>query len=340
MYKRQVQEKLAKKDESGHKLDNTLFLFGVQMAMNALFAAVVRAFVGGSAKSKALDAPAATIPFVRGKVKGWMWLAFISASYTCAMLSSHQALKYVSYPLQALSKSSKIVPVMVGNVLVGAPISRREIVSLLAITAGIFVFQWKPSTDPRAQDSSWIGYGLLALSLALDGVTGSHQHLFDKEFKLSTHDLMLGMNASAFALMAVPLVLSGELTRGLAFVSAHPATARDVLLFGLASALGQNFIFYTITSAGPLATTTITTTRKFFTILVSVLMHPENSLDAQQWLGVVMVFSALAAEIYGKARDSTKAKPGHSHSHSHHHRGGAAAAASSPRHPETHDKTL
>lgn len=40
--------------------------------------------------------------------------------------------------------------------------------------------------------------------------------------------------------------------------------------FSLTSALGQNFIFLTIKYFDALVLTTVTTTRKFFTILVSV----------------------------------------------------------------------
>jgi len=45
---------------------------------------------------------------------------------------------------------------------------------------------------------------------------------------------------------------------------------------------------------------TITTTRKFFTILLSVLMHPENVLAPVQWGAVALVFSGLGGEIHGK----------------------------------------
>ena len=66
------------------------------------------------------------------------------------------------------------------------------------------------------------------------------------------------------------------------------------------SALGQNFIFYTITGPGPLACTTITTTRKFFTILASVLLYPENSLSSVQWCSVFIVFFGLFIELEDK----------------------------------------
>lgn len=41
--------------------------------------------------------------------------------------------------------------------------------------------------------------------------------------------------------------------------------------FSLASALGQFFIFIMVTDFGPLPCSIVTTTRKFFTILASVI---------------------------------------------------------------------
>jgi len=142
--------------------------------------------------------------------------------------------------------------------------------------------------------------GLLFASLILDGFTGSNQHLLDHEFQLSTHDLMFATNAVSCMYLLMGLVLTGELTRGIDYLISHPKIQSDIMLFSLSSALGQNFIFYTITGPGPLACTTITTTRKFLTILISVFMYSDNRLDSVQWMGVALVFAGLGAELVAK----------------------------------------
>ena len=66
--------------------------------------------------------------------------------------------------------------------------------------------------------------------------------------------------------------------------------------------LFQNFIFMTVANFGPLTCSIITTTRKFFTILGSVLLFG-NSLIARQWFGVICVFAGLTLDsIYGKGK--------------------------------------
>lgn len=70
--------------------------------------------------------------------------------------------------------------------------------------------------------------------------------------------------------------------------------------------LFQAFIFLTVTTFGPLACSIATTTRKFFTILASVIFFG-HSLLTRQWLGTVCVFVGLGLDtLYGK-----ELKPAH-----------------------------
>ena len=62
----------------------------------------------------------------------------------------------------------------------------------------------------------------------------------------------------------------------------------------------QHFIFVTITTYGPLMCSIVTTTRKFFTVLASVMVFG-HALFAHQWLGTVFVFGGLMLDtLYGK----------------------------------------
>ena len=55
----------------------------------------------------------------------------------------------------------------------------------------------------------------------------------------------------------------------ISFFTAHPKSLLDVIVFCLSGALGQLFIFLTINMFGALTLTLVTTTRKFFSILIS-----------------------------------------------------------------------
>lgn len=59
----------------------------------------------------------------------------------------------------------------------------------------------------------------------------------------------------------------------------------------------QIFIYHTIAHFGPLTCSIITTTRKFFTILASVIIYG-HSLLYRQWMGVALVFLGLGFDVY------------------------------------------
>lgn len=65
------------------------------------------------------------------------------------------------------------------------------------------------------------------------------------------------------------------------FCQEHPGAAWDILTYCICGAAGQNFMFLTISRIGSLANTTITTIRKFASIVVSSLLSG-NPLSAKQ----------------------------------------------------------
>ena len=73
-----------------------------------------------------------------------------------------------------------------------------------------------------------------------------------------------------------------------------------IIIYSAASAVGQNFIYYTVTQFSPLLLTTVTTTRKIFSTLYSVFRDPSNSLSTMQWSGCGLVFLGIFIEIGAK----------------------------------------
>merc|ERR1712106_602334 len=73
-----------------------------------------------------------------------------------------------------------------------------------------------------------------------------------------------------------------------------------ILLYSVSSAVGQNFVYFTVTEFGPLILTTVTTVRKIFSTLYSVFRTPSNTLSPMQWGGCSMVFAGLLGDIVRK----------------------------------------
>ncbi|GBF92343.1 UDP-galactose UDP-glucose transporter [Raphidocelis subcapitata] len=216
------------------------------------------------------------------------------------------ALKNISYPAQVLAKSTKMVPVMVvGTVLHGKRYSPLEYVCMMLVGVGVGLFARKSSskvTTRLAAPNAPLGYTLCLLNLILDGYTNAAQDEINRRYKRNSPvHMMAWMNFWCALYYGAYLAASGVGGGLLAFCGRHPEAARDVLLFCVCGAVGQLFIFYTIKRFGALASTLICTTRKFFTILASVLLVGNPLLPAQ-WAAVGLVFGGLIASAVAKGR--------------------------------------
>ena len=100
---------------------------------------------------------------------------------------------------------------------------------------------------------------------------------------------------------------TGQLQSGLKSCVAHVDLARAVLVYSLASAVGQNFIYYTITNFDVLVLTTVTTTRKIFSTVYSVFRNPDNALSTTQWFGCSLVFVFLDVDAASAALRARRA---------------------------------
>ena len=116
----------------------------------------------------------------------------------------------------------------------------------------------------------------------------------------SLHESMMWTNASGGIVALVLALLTGHMVGGIKFAIAHPEVLYSICLFSMASAVGQNFIFYVVTQFNPLVLTTVTTTRKIFSTLYSVFRNPANSLNTMQWSGCSLVFAGLLGDIVRK----------------------------------------
>ena len=246
----------------------------------------------------------------------------MSASYIGAMFSSNLALGYMSYPAQALAKSCKLIPVMLSRFLIMKEVrySRREVVQVIAITAGIGIFMLGSDGSghgaKKEKETSWLGLGLCIFSLALDGYTGPAQEKLNKRYKLSMATMMFYLNAWAVALVAAALLLTGQMWTGLQFCMDNPSIVPEAGLFSLLAASGQALILYTLLQFNSLVVVTVTTTRKFFTILLSVVLYG-HALGIEQWTGVALVFAGLSLDIYAKYSSRHPHDHGHGHGHGH-----------------------
>ena len=251
------------------------------------------------------------------------WKAAISS--TLASPIGYAALKYISFPLVVLAKSSKPVPVIfVGMVFYGRTFTWYKMLGVALLCGGIALFSSAKggsvksssvsTSSSSGSDTSNLlsGIFLVSLNLLLDGYTNNEQDLiFDK---LGATSLQMMKNVNLWTTVYISIFLSGgwflfgensELSSAYrAFTDSHELRY-DILLFCVCAAVGQVLIFAVMKEFGSLAWITISITRKLFTILFSVFMF-NHSVKMIQWFGIALVFLGMIIEVYMGYRSKAK----------------------------------
>ncbi|KAK9504257.1 hypothetical protein O3M35_010632 [Rhynocoris fuscipes] len=232
-----------------------------------------------------------------------IYSAVIALTYTLAMVTSFMALQWVSYPAQVIAKSAKPIPVLLMGILVANrtfPIRKYFIVVLVVF--GVAMFMYKDNKAGKNHIGFGIGELLLASSLIMDGITNALQEKVMTLYKPRSEYFMFNTNKWAALFLGITIIITGEGLRCLSFIQRHPSALIQMFTICTCGAIGQYFIFMCITEFGTLTCSIITTTRKFFTVLGSVIIFG-HTLKIGQWFGVACVFTGLFLDIYfGKTK--------------------------------------
>jgi solute carrier family 35 (UDP-galactose transporter), member B1 len=259
----------------------------------------------------------------------------VSISSSLASPFGYASLAHIDYLTFILAKSCKLLPVMFLHLTLFRkryPLYKYAVILLVTIGVATFTV-YHPGTSKKIAAASeksnsgrsLYGLSLLFINLLLDGLTNTTQdhmfaspHLYTRytgpqmmvaQNLLSTALTLtylfampyLSSNTAILALLPVAPAASGsgsgsvELSAAISFLSRHPQVMRHVLGFAVCGAVGQVFIFYTLSRFSSLLLVTVTVTRKMLTMLLSVVWFG-HSLTQGQWLGVFLVFGGVAAE--------------------------------------------
>jgi len=290
-----LQEKITrgKYDEEGKDKFTFIFcLVFLQCVINTIVAKMILISKRGSARDFVIDKTPALLYFLAG------------CSYVGAMVCSNKSLAYVSYPTQVIGKACKPIAVLIlGIFWAGKRYGIKKFLCITLIVIGVALFMYNPDKAAKNTNETGLGWGelLLLSSLMLDGFTGVFQEKMRSDaYKTTEHNMMFNMNKWSCVALLVLILFSGEHTRFLEFQAKYPQVWGMILVYSLCSAVGQHFIFVTVVTFGPLMCSVITTTRKFFTVLCSVILF-RNPMSNQQWFATLLVFMGLGLDIvYGK----------------------------------------
>lgn len=241
----------------------------------------------------------------------------ISILFMGTMLCANYSLTYITYPTQLIVKSSKPIPIVLcGFILVRKVYTYHRLISTFVIVIGVSTFMYEQyrikihvengQADKQTKqtitvnaDSYKFGILLVLGSLTFDGLLATVQDKLKLNYTLQTYDMMYYVNVFSSILLFVAFIVSGELLSFRKMFGEERLIFFYLLLSGISSAVGQNFIYYTLTQFGPLTVSIMTTVRKFCNVFVLVLYF-KHAFTMRLWIYVVIVFSGLGLDIWAQ----------------------------------------
>ncbi|XP_075145069.1 adenosine 3'-phospho 5'-phosphosulfate transporter 1 [Haematobia irritans] len=241
-------------------------------------------------------------PMTRHKAPLYKY-SFASFSNIMSAWFQYEALKFVNFPTQVLAKSCKIIPVMLmGKILSKNKYQCYEYFTAVLISLGMMFFMMGSADSNKTNGVTTVtGVVLLALYMIFDSFTANWQGDLFKAYAMTPLQMMCGVNLFSTIFTAASLSVQGGFIDSLSFATEHPKFVFDIIVLSISSAVGQLFIFYTISVFGPVVFTIIITLRQAAAILLSCLIY-HHKISILGILGVMVVFLAIFIRVYCNQR--------------------------------------
>jgi len=244
---------------------------------------------------------------------------------------SVRSLRYVIYPIQVLAKSCKPVPVMLMGALMGKKYPMKKYINVFLIVLGVGLFMGGGSggkhKDPESAEGAQqiVGIILLFISLCFDGGTGAYEDKLMSVHSVQPFDLMYNIQLGKTILAFIGLLVLNEVH---VFLQMCADMGFLLVALGLSGAMGQVFIFVTISKFGALTCSIIGLARKVTTLVASIYFYG-HTLNSTQVFGLGLCISAMVANFAGK-----KGKGGHGHGHGGGHGGDSGGTSIEMKHKD------
>ncbi|KAL0231474.1 hypothetical protein GEMRC1_010878 [Eukaryota sp. GEM-RC1] len=221
------------------------------------------------------------------------------------MVASNMSLRWLTYITRVLLKSCKMIPVLFGGVILRKKkYSWTKYLSVLVVTSGIVMFMYfNPHSTSTTKEKSiiWPGLLLASLSLVFDGFTGAAQDFCVIHYGTSVGDFLFYINFYGMLIMLAISLVFGEFFAAIKFIYLHPEISNHLIGFCFTGVFGQILLYTILRQTSALVVATITTTRKLFTVILSVIVFGHQLLSLQ-WLAIGIVFGGFFFDTFTRKR--------------------------------------
>lgn len=195
---------------------------------------------------------------------------------------------------------------MLIGALMGKKYDLRKYINVAMIVSGVALFMGggeskgksSDDDDEKSASSQFIGILLLFISLCFDGGTGAYEDKLMSVHSVQPFDLMYNIQLGKTILAGVSLLVLNQVH---VFVQMCADMGFLLVALGLSGAMGQVFIFVTISKFGALTCSIIGLARKITTLVFSIWYFGHH-LNGIQSIGLLISVTAMVLNFMGKSK--------------------------------------
>ncbi|XP_041986764.1 adenosine 3'-phospho 5'-phosphosulfate transporter 2 [Aricia agestis] len=225
--------------------------------------------------------------------------AILAALTLGTMSFSNLALSYLNYPTQLIFKSCKLIPVMIGSIIIlGKRYNFLDYSAAIIMCIGLTMFTLADSkTSPNFD---FVGVIVISLALLCDAIIGNVQEKAMKQFQASNNEVVFYSYAIACIYLIVITAFSGILTDGFVYCAQKPMTMyTNIFLLSVSGYMGLQAVLTLVRLCGATVAVTVTTMRKALSIVISFLLFSKPFVFQYAWSGMLVVL-AIYLNHYSK----------------------------------------
>lgn len=213
---------------------------------------------------------------------------------------SNTSLAFLNYPTQVIFKCCKLIPVMLGGILIqNKKYGPLDFFAAFLMTIGLIFFTLADvSVSPKFDIR---GVALILLALAADAAIGNVQEKTMKALKASNVEIIFYSYLMGSAYLITGLVLTNQFLEPFKFTMNDPSIYGSIFIFSFSGYIGLQFVLALVRIFGAFIAVTVTTGRKALSIVVSFMFFTKPFTMQYVWSGLIVVFG-IFLNVYSKNR--------------------------------------
>ncbi|KAJ2944213.1 hypothetical protein O0L34_g18191 [Tuta absoluta] len=217
--------------------------------------------------------------------------ALLAALTLGTMSFSNMALSYLNYPTQLIFKSCKLIPVMIGSIIIlGKRYGFIDYMAAIVMCIGLTMFTLADSQTSPNFDV--VGVIVISLALLCDAIIGNVQEKAMKQYHATNNEVVFYSYAIASMYLTFILAGTGTLVDGFVYCSKSPLTMYSrILMLSITSYMGLQAVLTLVRISGATVAVTVTTMRKALSICVSFLLFAKPFTFQYVWSGMLVALA-------------------------------------------------